>query len=145
MILERDSDLKMVDENLKFTKLTFIIHFVTGLIFTILFWIPEISGPTLGMTYSAETGALSMTIGALFAGLTVSSLFGFLAKQWKEVKIVVIAEIVWLVAGTITYIFNFSVYELTTAITSLIGNIILLVLFLLTYLQQEEILKTIWK
>ena len=145
MILERDSDLKMVDENLKFTKLTFIIHFVTGLIFTILFWIPEISGPTLGMAYSAETGALSMTIGALFAGLTVSSLFGFLAKQWKEVKIVVIAEIVWLVAGTITYIFNFSVYELTTAITSLIGNIILLVLFLLTYLQQEEILKTLWK
>ena len=145
MILERDSDLKMVDENLKFTKLTFIIHFVTGLIFTILFWIPEISGPTLGMTYSAETGALSMTIGALFAGLTVSSLFGFLAKQWKEVKIVVIAEIVWLVAGTITYIFNFSVYEVTTAITSLIGNIILLVLFLLAYLQQEEILKTLWK
>ena len=145
MILERNSDLKMIDENLKFTKLTFIIHFVVGLIFTILFWIPEISGPTMGMTYSAETGALSMTIGALFAGLTVSSLFGFLAKQWKEVKIVVIAEIVWLVAGIITYIFNFSVYEVTTAITSLIGNIFLLVLFLLTYLQQEEILKTLWK
>ncbi len=145
MILERESDLKMVDENLKFTKFTFIIHFVAGLIFTILFWIPEISGPMYGITYSAETGALSITIGALFAGFTVSSLFGFLAKQWKEVKIVVIAEIVWLVSGTITYIFNFSVYEVSTAVTSLIGNIILLVLFLLTYLQQEEILKTLWK
>ncbi|MFX1572440.1 MAG: hypothetical protein ACFFB0_06800 [Promethearchaeota archaeon] len=135
----------MVDDILKFTRLTFIIHFVIGLIFTIFFWFPEVAADMYGITYSDETVAMDMVIGALFAALTVSSLFGFLAKEWREVKIVVIAEIVWLVLGLIAFIINFSVYEVGMAVLQLIIGIILLILFLLVFLQQEEIVKTLWK
>ena len=103
------------------------------------------TGDIYGIPYNEYTYGLSMTIGALFAALTVSSLFGFLAKEWKEVKIVVIAEIVWLVGSLISHIIYFSVPEVEMAVIKLIISILFLVLFLLVYLQQEEIVKTLWK
>ena len=135
----------MAEEILKFTKISFIIHFVIGLLFTILFWIPDITAPLFGIAVNLDTSAMSRTIASLFAGLTVSSLFGFLAKEWKEVKIVTIAEIVYLVVGIIASIISFSAYEVGSAVLSLIVTIIFLVLFLLSYLQQEDIIKTLWK
>jgi len=131
----------MVEEIQKFTKLTFIIHFVLGLILTILFFMPEITSPLYGITYTDETGAMSMIIGAYGAGLTVSSLCGLLAKEWKEVKIVVITEIIWLAAGLIAMIINFSVFSVGMAVVTLIIFIVLLALFILTFLQQEEKIK----
>ncbi|UCD02147.1 MAG: hypothetical protein JSV23_03795 [Promethearchaeota archaeon] len=134
----------MAEEILKFTKLTFIIHFVVALIFTILFFMPDITGPIALLNPSVETHALTLTIASLFAALTVSSLFGFLAKEWKQVKIVVILEIVWLVAGLITTIINYPVYTLTMFILALLVTIIMLVLFLLTFLQQEDKMKALF-
>jgi len=131
----------MVEEIQKFTKITFIIHFVLGLILTILFFIPEITVPIYGMTYTDENGAILMILGASGAGWTVSSLCGFLAKEWKEVKIVVIGEIVWLAAGLIAAIINLAVFNIGMAILTLIIFIVLLALFVLTFLQQEEKMK----
>jgi Na+/melibiose symporter-like transporter len=133
----------MTEEIQKFTKLTFIIHFVIAIIFTILFFIPDISGPFALKNPSGETHALTLTIASLFAALTVSSLFGFLAKEWKEVKIVVILEIVWLVAGLITTIINYPVYTVAMFVLSLLMCIILLALFLLAFLQQEDKMKAL--
>ena len=135
----------MAEEILKFTKLTFILHSIIGVFFTILFWLPEMTADIYGIAYTDETGAMTMMIGALFAGLLVSSIFGFLAKEWKEVKIVVILEIVWLVAAIVALIINFSVYDVTMAVLELIITIIFLVLFLLTFLQQQDILNPLWK
>lgn len=135
----------MADEILKFTKLTFIIHFVVGLIFTILFFMPDITGPISLENISAETHAMSLTIASLFAGLTVSSLCGIMAKEWKEVKIVVILEVVWLVASLVTTIINFTVLTVTMAIISLLFSIFMLALFLLTFLQQEDKMKLLLK
>ena len=104
-----------------------------------------ISAPMFGIAVNPDTSAMSLMIGALFAGLTVSSLFGFLAKEWKEVKIVTIAEIVYLAVGLIAHIISFSAYEVGSAVLSFIVTIIFLVLFLLSYLQQEDIIKTLWK
>lgn len=134
----------MAEEILKFTKLTFIIHFVVALIFTILFFMPDITGPIALINPSVETHALTLTIASLFAALTVSSLFGFLAKEWKQVRIVVILEIVWLVACLITTIINYPVYTLTMFLLSLIICIIMLALFLLTFLQQEDKIKPLF-
>ena len=134
----------MTEEILKFTKLTFIIHFVVALIFTILFFMPDITGPIALLNPSVETHALTLTIASLFAALTVSSLFGFLAKEWRQVRIVVILEIVWLVAGLITTIINYPVYTMTMFILALLVTIITLVLFLLTFLQQEDKMKPLF-
>ncbi|KKN35375.1 hypothetical protein LCGC14_0784280 [marine sediment metagenome] len=133
----------MTDEILKFTKLTFLIHFLLGLVFTILFWLPEVTGPLFGLGDTAELSALSMLLGALFLGLTIGSLLSFLAKEWKEVKIVVIIENFWLVAGLIAMTINLSVYNALIYV-SLVINIILLALFCLTFLQQEDKIKPLF-
>jgi len=130
----------MTEEILKFTKLTFVIHFITGLIFTILFWIPGITGSFFVVNYTAEVGAVTMMLGAAFVGLTIGSLLGILAKEWKEIKIVVLIETFWLVASLISTTINLSAYNLIIY-ASMAISIILLVLFLLTFLQQEDKLK----
>ena len=134
----------MGEEILKFTKMTFIIHFIIGLAFTVLFWIPDITTPLFGIDITYDTHAMSLTIGALFAGLTVSSLLGILAKEWKEVKIIVVAEVVWLVAAVVTTIVSFPVYNPLMAVLTIVLSIILLALFLLTFLQQEDKLKALF-
>jgi len=128
----------MVDELLKFTKLTFGIHFGIGLIFTILFFIPDITISIFGLMLTNDTHAMSLTIGCLFAGFTASSLFAVLAKEWKEVKIVVISEIIWLLGNLITGIVNFNTFSLLGAVFTLILTIILLILFILAFLQQID-------
>lgn len=129
----------LVNEILKFTKYTFLIHFILGVIFTIFYWIPEISSPLFGISYSVEGGAFSMVLGAAAAGFTISSLFGFIAKEWKEVKIIVIAEIVWLILMLVAVSLNIAVFGLGSIVFYIIG-VSLFVLFLLSYLKQEEIL-----
>jgi hypothetical protein len=131
----------MREEILKFTKMTFIIHFIIGLAFTVLFWIPDITTPIFGLERTFDTHAMSLTIGALFAGLTVSSLCGILAKEWKEVRIVVISKIIWLVGAVVTTIVSFPVYDPIMAVLTIIISVILLALFILTFLQQEDKMK----
>jgi hypothetical protein len=136
----------MAEEILKFTKLTFIIHFLIALIFTVFFWIPDITIPLfLGVAaLNLATHALTLTIGCLFAGFAVSSLFGILAKEWKQVKIVVISEIVWLFCNLVISIVSFSVLTAVGAAINLVVTIIMLVLFLLTFLQQQDIIKALF-
>jgi len=135
---------KMTEEIQKFTKLTFIIHLIIGFVFTILFWIPDITLPLFGISRTLETHAMSLTIGSLFAGLTVSSLFGVLAKEWNKVKIVVICEIVWLVGNLVTTIISFTVYNPIMGLLSVLLTIVLLALFLLSFLQQEDKMKRLF-
>ena len=134
----------MVEEILKFTKLTFIIHFISAIIFTILFWLPEITAPLFGFTYSPGLGAVTMMLGATFVGLTIGSLLGILAKEWKEIKIVVLIEAFWLVASLIATTISLAAYNAMVYV-SMTLSIVLLVLFLLTFLQQEDKLKPIIK
>ncbi|MFX1567642.1 MAG: hypothetical protein ACFFCV_04655 [Promethearchaeota archaeon] len=134
----------MAEEIQKFTKLTFIIHFVIALIFTILFFMPDVSVPIYGMTVTNDIHAITLTVASAFAGLTVSSLLGIFAKEWKEVKIVVILEVVWLVANLITSIISFITFNPAMGALTIVITIILLALFLLTFLQQEDKLKPLF-
>lgn len=134
----------MAEEILKFTKLTFIIHFITWLIFTILFWLPEMTCPLFGFTYSPELGAITRFLGAAFVGLTVGSLLGILAKEWKEIKIVVLIEVFSIVASLISMTIYLSAYNAMVYV-SIALSIILIVLFLLTFLQQEDKIKPLFK
>lgn len=110
-----------------------------GALFTILYWIPEISIPLFGATYNAEAGAFSMVVGAAAAGLTVSSLCGYMAKEWKEVKIIVLNELVWLIGSMIAMIINFSLFGVMGALLLAIVGFILAI-FLISFLKQEEII-----
>ena len=133
----------MAEEILKFTKITFVIHFITGLIFTILFWIPETTTPIYGFTYSPELGAVTMMLGAAFVGLTIGSLLAIFAKEWKEIRIVVLIECFLLVANLIALTINLDTYNAMGIVTMVIV-ITLLALFALTFLQQEDKMKPLF-
>jgi uncharacterized membrane-anchored protein len=134
----------MVDEILKFTKLTFLIHTILAVFSGIQYLIPATMLPIYGITVTPMISALSMIIGAVFMGLAVMSLCGYMAKEWKEVKIVVIGEIVWLIIGIIAGIISAAanIALITLAVVILI---IFLVLFVLAFLQQEEKIKPLLK
>jgi len=133
----------MTDEILKFTKLTFVIHFVIVLLYTVLFWLPEFNTPLYGITNTPELGALSLMLGSCFTGLAIGALFGLFAKEWKQVRIVVIIDVAMnvtmLIALTLTLsVFNAMIY------VAVVLTILLIVLFCLTFLQQEDTIKNLW-
>ena len=134
----------MTEEILKFTKLNFIIHFVILLLYTILFWLPDINFPMYGITYTPELVALSLMLGSCFTGFAIGALFGIIAKEWKEVRIVVIIDVFMNVTMLIAITLTLSVYN-ALIYMALVVTILLLVLFCLTFLQQEDKIKTLWK
>ncbi len=135
----------MVEEIQKFTKLTFIIHFIIGIIFSALFWLPDITLPLLGIVLTLDTRTLSLSVGALFTGLTIGCLLGIFAKTWKEVRIVVITGIIYLFLLPVTSIICFSAYDPMMAIMMIVQTVIILALYVLSFLQQEDKLKPILK
>jgi hypothetical protein len=109
-----------------------------------MFWLPEFTVPAFGLTYDSGTGALSMLLAAVFSGLTLSSILAFFAKEWKEVKILTITEIIWLIAGIIAIIMNLSAFN-NMIYVSLAINIVMLILFALAFVQQEDKMKPLLK
>ena len=134
----------MADEILKFTKLAFAINFVIGLIYTILYWLPELNTSLYGVTYTELVGALSWLIGSCMIGLTLGSLFSIFAKEWKEVRIVAIISITVNIAFLITLTLTLSVFN-ELVYVAVVAIIILLVLYCLSFLQQEDTIKNLWK
>nr|MDO8109014.1 hypothetical protein [Candidatus Sigynarchaeota archaeon] len=132
----------MSEEILKFTKLTFLIHFIFGIFYTILFWMPEQASILFGLssTYTPMVGAYANFLASALVGFTVSSLFGYKAKEWKAVKIVVISEVVFLGFLIAAEIIN-AVLIGPVVVFFLIIDPALLVLFLVSFLKQEGKIK----
>ncbi len=130
----------MPEEVLKFTKLVFLVHVIVAAVFVILYLMPAVTLPALGMTYSVDAGSLARIIASIFAGLLVGSLLGYLAKEFKEIKILLLTEIVWLGTGIIVVTLS-PLPSITPAIVFYVVAGPLLVLFLLSYLKQIGKLK----
>ncbi|MHA2008580.1 MAG: hypothetical protein ACXABO_20500 [Promethearchaeota archaeon] len=135
----------MVDEILKFTKLTFLIAFIFFILNAVMMYLPEVTLPLMGFPTSPEINSLSITMGSIVLALAVSFLLVFLAKEWKQVKIVVITALLATLLDQINVFINFASVPLTFSIMDLTFGLPFLVLFLLTYLQQEDKIKPLWK
>lgn len=129
----------MTDEILKITKITILIKFLSGIVFTLMYWLPELSGPLFGLSYSPQSGAYSMMVGSAVLGLTIGAFFALFAKEWKEIKILVMAEIGWLASVLIAIIVNFSLFDIIV-IGVLLIVILLLAMYIVSFLKQEEII-----
>ena len=125
----------MTEEILKFTKLTFVIHFVIVLLYTVLFWLPEFNTPLYGLTNTAPLGALSLMLGSCFTGLAIGALFGLFAKEWKQVRIVVIIDVAMNVTMLIALTLTLSVFNALIYI-AVVLTILFILLFCLNFLQQ---------
>jgi hypothetical protein len=134
----------MVEEILKFTKISFYVILIYGVIFSILFWIPTVSLSILGLTYNAEVGALSNMVGAAVIMLTVGTVLTLLKKEWSVCRIKMLMEVVWQIVVIIVIIANSPLLGVYTA-TNIIIVVPELTFTLLAILQQEEIIKPLLK
>jgi hypothetical protein len=81
-------------------RTTFLVHFIVGLIFGLLLLL--IPGTFLGMFgWNVAQPATYRLVGAAILGFTASSWFGYKAANWDQVRIVVLAELVWAPLATV--------------------------------------------
>lgn len=116
------------------TRITFIIHIIIGLIFGISFLaIPNIMLPLFGMAFVDPTIRM---FGAIIIGFVFTSILGLMTREVVRVKIVIQAELVWLILGIIAAAVHLVIpplMSLTFAAAALGSLAILLILFLLSY------------
>ena len=81
-------------------KYIFLIHFLVSVFYGVMMFLsPEFYQGLISWPYlDPVTGRL---MGAAFLGFAFTSLFGFRAADWAEVKIVVIGEMVFTLFGAI--------------------------------------------
>ena len=78
----------------------FLVHFILGLIFGLItLIIPETFLGLFG--WQVQTPAVYRWIGAAVLAFTASSWFGYKATTWEQVRIVVLAELVWAPLATV--------------------------------------------
>ncbi|MHA1909321.1 MAG: hypothetical protein ACW98Y_18635 [Candidatus Thorarchaeota archaeon] len=90
-------------------KYTFLLHFIACMIFGLVFFLsPEIYVDVVAWPFLDPYAGRVM--GSLFLGFGVASLLGYKASTWEEVKILVLADIVWGIFVTISMIWMIIVY-----------------------------------
>ena len=84
-------------------KITFLVHFIVGVVFGLIFLlIPVVWGNLIGWTINEPW--IYRLLGAALLGFVTSSWFGYRETAWEKVKIVIRMEIVWTILGTIVMI-----------------------------------------
>ncbi len=82
-------------------KTLFLVHFIIGLIFGLVFLlIPQIWLPLFGWKDVPDPFAWRL-LGAAVLALTATSWFSYSAHLWDQVRIVVWGEVVWTTLGAI--------------------------------------------
>lgn len=132
----------MTDEILKFTKLSLLVTFIISLVTGVMFWFPAFSASLFGFPNTPQINMLFTLVGSAHIGLGIGSLLGYLAKAWNQVKIYVIVEIIYTIGGEFIGFINFSLFN---AILAIILQAIILVLLLLSFLQQQDVIKPLIK
>jgi hypothetical protein len=86
-------------------KTTFLIHFILGGIFGLIYLlIPELWGKLINWT--VQEPVMHRMIGAALLGYAFSSWFAYKQTAWETVQIVVQMEIVWTILGALVMIFG---------------------------------------
>lgn len=113
-------------------KYIFLIHFIVCLIFGISFFLsPEYISTMTAWPYLDPVAG--RVIGAMFLGYGFASFFGYRATDWSEVKIIVIADIVWCLFASIAFVWMMAV-DATLPIMAVGLYLSLCVIFFILYL-----------
>ncbi len=113
-------------------RYTFLFHFITCLIFGILFFLsPEYI--TTATAWPFLDPVAGRVLGSMFLGWAFGSLFGYRATDWSEVKIVVIGDMVWCLFASVAFVWMMAVHA---TIPILVGGLYLFltVLFFILFL-----------
>jgi hypothetical protein len=127
----------MAEEYGMITRITFIIHIIIGLVFGISFLgIPDIMLPLFGMGFVDPTVRM---FGAIIIGFTFTSILGLMTREVVRVKIIIQAELIWLILGIIAGAVHLVIpplLSLTFAGAAIGSLVILFILFLLSYFME---------
>lgn len=86
-------------------KITFLVHLIVGAIFGLIYLlIPEVWGNLIG--WPTQEPAVYRLVGAAVLGFATSSWLAYRETAWEKVKIVVQAEIVWTILGTLVMLWG---------------------------------------
>ena len=81
-------------------KYIFLFYFIACLIFGLIYFLsPELIVAVTGWPWMDH--AAGRVLGAMFLGYAIGALFCFRATEWSEVKIMVLANIVWCLLGAV--------------------------------------------
>jgi hypothetical protein len=81
-------------------KITFLIHAIVALVFGIMLYLRPASWAML-VNWTPFDGDMTRIYGAALLALAVGSWYGYRAKQWEEVRILVLMEITLTVLSAI--------------------------------------------
>ena len=115
-------------------KYIFLIYFILCLIFGIGYFIaPEYIATATAWPFLDPVAGRIM--GSMFFGWAFGALFAYRASEWSEVKIIVIADIVWGLFGILTFVWMMAIHP---TIPLLVGGFYLLLtaLFFILFLWQ---------
>ena len=97
-------------------RYTFLIHFIICLVFGILFFLsPEYV--TTATAWPFLDPVAGRVIGAMFFGWAFAALFGFRAADYSEVKIIVIADIIWGLLASVAFVWMLAVHATLPSMT----------------------------
>lgn len=120
-------------------KYTFLLHFIACLIFGLIFFLsPEIYVDVMAWPFLDPYAGRVM--GSLFLGFAIASFLGYQASTWEEVKILVFANIVWTLLGTIAMLWMIIVYPAAPILVSgfeMVLCALFFVLFLYSYMKAK--------
>ena len=81
-------------------KATFLVHAILGTIFGLIYLlIPDMFGSWI--SWPAQELTLYRLVGAAILGFAASSWLAYRETAWENVRIVVLAEIVWTILGAL--------------------------------------------
>ena len=114
----------------------FLIHFFVSLIFGIVFFVsPEYITTVTGWPFLDPVAG--RVLGSMFLGWAFTSLFGYRATDYSEVKILVLGEIIWTLFASISFVWMMAIHA---TIPLLVGGfylfvaVLFFILFLYAYL-----------
>jgi len=96
-------------ENPTILRYIFLLHFIVAMIFGVWFFLGvEIYGDLVAWPWMDPVSGRIM--GSLLIGYGVASILGYRATSYEEVKILVVAEIVWCLFALISQLWMIIVY-----------------------------------
>jgi len=111
-------------------KYTFLLHFIVAILFGFLFFLsPEFYVDMTGWPFLDP--AAGRVMGAGFLGFAITSLFGYMAKTWEEVRIVVLGEIVFTLFGMLASLWMIIVHATIPALWGWFNVLLMAVFFVL--------------
>ncbi len=127
----------MAEEYGMITRIAFIIHIIIGFTFGISFLaVPDIMLPLFGMAFVDPTVRM---FGAIIIGFTFTSILGLMTREVVRIKIIIQAELIWLILGIIAGAVHLVIpplLSLTFAGAAIGSLVILFILFLLSYFME---------